>query len=154
MSLSKIFLSELALLEFGQQLAKLCKPGDIIFLKGELGAGKTTLSRGFLRGLGYSGTVKSPTYTIVEPYQFSDFSVFHFDLYRITDASELLDMGFADYFAQDAICLIEWPERAESVFSKPAIICDIAIVPQGREVLLSANTERGNKILTKVPSGN
>lgn len=102
--------NEQAMLALGQQLAKCIPPATVIFLYGQLGAGKTTLTRGFLSALGYKGRVKSPTYTLVESYHFPDREVHHFDLYRLKDEEELYYLGFEEYFNDQSIVLIEWPE--------------------------------------------
>lgn len=119
----------------------------IIFLHGPLGAGKTTFSRGFLRGLGYSGTVKSPTYTLVESYVFETVTVFHFDLYRVNDPHELEYMGIRDYFLPNTISLIEWPECGGELLPAPDLSCYIALQPSGREIKIVANSTRGEEIL-------
>jgi tRNA threonylcarbamoyladenosine biosynthesis protein TsaE len=96
---------------FGNQLAPVCQVGTILHLQGELGVGKTTLVRGFLRALGHTGAVKSPTYTLVEPYQINGRKIYHFDFYRLAMPEELEYMGIRDYLTEDILMVIEWPER-------------------------------------------
>ncbi len=107
----------------GAELAAAAGAGMILCLSGELGSGKTTLARGFLRALGVGGAIKSPTFTLVEPYRSGGWDIFHFDLYRVTDRRELHEMGIADYFAGNALCLIEWPERGAGVLP----CCDLEV---------------------------
>jgi len=104
--------NEKAMMRLGGKIAAQFPKGGIVLLEGDLGAGKTTLVRGLLRSLGFQGTVKSPTYTLVEPYQINGRSIYHFDLYRLGDPEELEYMGGRDYWNSDALCLIEWPEKA------------------------------------------
>jgi tRNA threonylcarbamoyladenosine biosynthesis protein TsaE len=149
MSLTKVnrFLAtEDDTLALGRSLAPLLEPGMVIHLRGDLGAGKTTLARGLLRGLGYEGRVKSPTFTLLEPYKFSRLNLYHFDFYRFLDPQELLDSGFREYFNPQSACLIEWPEKAPDL---PPADIDITLdpAPEGRAVTLTAQTEIGRRCL-------
>ncbi|MEL0635792.1 tRNA (adenosine(37)-N6)-threonylcarbamoyltransferase complex ATPase subunit type 1 TsaE [Marinomonas sp. TI.3.20] len=131
----------------GASLANALKGGAVVYLEGDLGMGKTTIVRGILRGLGYEGPVKSPTYTIVEPYDFVGLEVFHFDLYRVTNAEELEYMGIRDYFSAAGLCLIEWAEMGVGVLPEADVVVSLALLPQGRKVSITSNTERGNSAL-------
>lgn len=142
--------NETATLAFGAHLAAVCTPPCLIFLHGELGSGKTTLVRGFLQGLGYSGKVKSPTYTLVEPYTFANKLIFHFDLYRLNDPEELLHLGIADYFASASINLIEWPERAKNQLPKADLTCYIHVTDLGRDLTVTAESECGRQLLQQL----
>lgn len=144
----RVLINEHDMLSFGEKLARAVPRKTIIFLYGPLGAGKTTFTRGFLRGLGYKDKVKSPTYTLVEPYDAQGCTVFHFDFYRLHDASELEHIGIHDYFTQEAICLIEWPELGLPLLPKPDLACYIAVTEQGREVRLVAYSDIGERILS------
>ena len=146
---------EAATEKLGQSLAKACPSQCLIFLRGELGAGKTTLSRGFLRGLGYQGRVKSPTYTLVEPYEIhADETevrqVYHFDLYRLADPEELAYMGAEDCFADNAVSLVEWPQQGAGML--PPADIDILLQYQdgGRQVEIQAATDRGRQIIKRL----
>lgn len=132
---------EEAMLAAGNKLAAQLKPGMVVFLVGNLGAGKTTLVRGILRGLGHSGAVKSPTYNIVEPYSINEQSIFHFDLYRLMDVEELEYMGIRDYLTDDSICFIEWPEKGDGLLPKPDMQIEIKINGSERELLVSLSLE-------------
>ncbi len=126
---------EAAMLALGAQIADYFPQGGLICLHGELGAGKTTLVRGLLRNLGYTGVVKSPTYTLVEPYQMAERAIYHFDLYRLAEPDELEYMGIRDYVQPQHLCLIEWPDKAGDILP-PA---DLAIWIQHQGVQRQVN---------------
>ena len=130
---------EAAMMAFGGKLADELQAGGIVLLKGDLGAGKTTLVRGLLRHIGHEGIVKSPTYTLVEPYELQDRKVYHFDLYRLGDPEELEYMGGRDYWESDALCLIEWPEQAKGYLPEADLIIEISYQGTGRNISISNN---------------
>lgn len=143
---------EAATLNCGARFAKILQPGIAVYLHGDLGAGKTTFVRGVLRGLGYAGKVKSPTYTLVESYQIEPYAVskcqlYHFDLYRFTSDDEWDAAGFREYFNAQSVCMIEWPEKAAHVLPAPDI--DVALTPYdaGRTIQLLAKSALGAQCL-------
>jgi tRNA threonylcarbamoyladenosine biosynthesis protein TsaE len=139
--------SEQAQVAFGAELASICgKQPMIIYLSGDLGAGKTTLARGFLRGLGHEGAVKSPTYTLIEPYALTPVPVYHLDLYRVADPAELEYLGLRDILEENAILLIEWPERGEGWLPAPDLALDIRTHGDGRAVRIGAQGARGRAV--------
>jgi len=123
---------EKSMMHFGAEISDRFSDGGIVFLQGDLGAGKTTLVRGLLRHLGYQGIVKSPTYTLVEPYQLDSRLIYHFDLYRLGDPEELEYMGGRDYWDSDALCLIEWPEKAQGYLPPADLNVLLSYHKQGR----------------------
>jgi tRNA threonylcarbamoyladenosine biosynthesis protein TsaE len=133
---------EIEMRELGKKLALHANKLHLIFLQGDLGAGKTTFIRGFLEGLGHEGSVKSPTYTLVETYPMGSRTIHHFDLYRLHEA-----LGIRDYFGNTSLCLMEWPERAEKILPTPDIQCVIAIMGEMREITMTAHTTEGQEVI-------
>ncbi len=132
---------------FGANIANVLTGGELIYLQGELGAGKTTFVRGLLNALGYLGNVKSPTYTLVEPYLIAGVDIYHFDLYRINDPEELEAMGIRDYCDGKSICLFEWAEQGTGVLPKPDVTLFLSYHSLGREVEVKPSSIIGKKIL-------
>ncbi|MEP6942800.1 MAG: tRNA (adenosine(37)-N6)-threonylcarbamoyltransferase complex ATPase subunit type 1 TsaE [Betaproteobacteria bacterium] len=134
-------------LDAGARLARGLGGGMVVTCAGELGAGKTTLVRGVLRGLGWQGAVKSPTYGMVEHYKFSSLYFYHFDFYRVADVDEWDDLGFGEYFRPDSVCMIEWPERVQARLPAADLSVTLAVDRDGRSARLAARTGRGNACL-------
>jgi tRNA threonylcarbamoyladenosine biosynthesis protein TsaE len=138
---------EAATLAAGAALAGKLIAGLTIYLHGDLGAGKTTLVRGILHGLGHSGKVKSPTYTLVEPYVISNLNIYHFDLYRFIDPEEWDSAGFRDYFNPQSICMIEWPEKAGDLLPQPDMDIMLQLQDGGRMLNITAHSNQAQQCL-------
>jgi len=141
-----------ATMRAGAALAPGLSGGMIVTLSGELGSGKTTLVRGLLRGLGWTGPVKSPSYTLVEHYPISSLYLYHFDFYRFDEPAEWEDSGFAEYFRPDALCVIEWPERVRGMLPPADVALSLRYRGAGRELLLEAGTPAGSACLAAFDS--
>jgi tRNA threonylcarbamoyladenosine biosynthesis protein TsaE len=141
-----------ATLRLGEALAGGVVAGRVLHLRGELGSGKTTVVRGILRGLGYAGRVKSPTYTLVEPYSLSSIHLYHFDFYRFKDRSEWTGSGFREYFDSHSACLVEWPERAGDLLAPPDLELRLAFAGDARQAALTACSEAGEAWLSAARS--
>lgn len=138
---------EVEMVAFGASLGQAIRPHTTITLEGDLGAGKTTLSRGLLHYLGHKGPVKSPTYTLVEHYNLECGNVYHFDLYRVIDPEELDYIGFSDYLSDASLCLIEWPERGSGYLNTVDIRIKINRKDLGRQIIVSAHSTNGKGII-------
>ncbi|MDX1818504.1 MAG: tRNA (adenosine(37)-N6)-threonylcarbamoyltransferase complex ATPase subunit type 1 TsaE [Marinobacter sp.] len=150
----RLFLdSEAETEQLGRELARRAvesECGLVVFLEGDLGMGKTTLSRGVMHGLGHEGAVKSPTYTLVEPYEHLKPRAYHFDLYRLGDPEELEYMGIRDYFSDENLCLVEWPERGQGVLPEPDLEIHLEREGEGRSVVLRARSARGAHLMNEL----
>lgn len=146
-----LLVDEVATVMVGEKIAQIVKQliaqGLVVYLHGDLGAGKTTLTRGFVRAMGHQGNVKSPTYTLVEPYELPPWRVFHFDLYRLSDPEELEYMGIRDYFSDDCCCFIEWPEKGAKFIAAADLVIDIAYQQEQRHISIQAYSQHGMNIL-------
>lgn len=128
-------------------------PRLVIYLEGELGAGKTALTRAVLAGLGHAGRVPSPTYTLVEPYRLARFHVLHVDLYRLQDPAELDHLGLADELGPGSVLLVEWPSRGTGRLPAPDIICQLTIEGSGRLAVLTPGTDDGGRVISQLRLG-
>lgn len=145
---------EAATAALGAALARALAPGLAIYLHGDLGAGKTALTRAMLHAAGYAGHVKSPTYTLAEPYSImiagEPVELVHFDLYRLSSPEEFLDAGFREHFGSDAICVVEWPEKAEGVLPPADMEILLGISGSGRDIELRALSPLGSQCLDRL----
>jgi tRNA threonylcarbamoyladenosine biosynthesis protein TsaE len=141
---------EAATLALGAALAQAVVPGLIVWLEGDLGAGKTTLVRGLLRALGDAGPVKSPTYTLVEVHPVSGLDLYHFDFYRFSQPEEYLDAGLDEYFGGQGVCVVEWPDRAAPYLPAADVVVLLEHAGAGRVAQVSARSERGRQCLARL----
>jgi tRNA threonylcarbamoyladenosine biosynthesis protein TsaE len=142
--------NEAQTLALGQALGRTLVAGLVIYLSGELGAGKTTFARGVLRGLGYTGKVKSPSFTLVELYPFSSLYLYHFDFYRLDDPRGWIDAGLREYFRSDAICLVEWPEKASGTLPAADIEVLLTLAEDARDIRVVASSAAGQQCLNEL----
>lgn len=136
----------------GAALAAALRAGLVIYLRGDLGAGKTTLVRGVLRALGHDGKVKSPTYTLIEPYLVSRLHLYHFDFYRFAVPEEYLEAGLDEYFDGNGVCLVEWPDKAAPYIAAPDLEIRLTVSGPGRRLEALALTEAGRTCISKLDS--
>ncbi|SDL06450.1 tRNA threonylcarbamoyladenosine biosynthesis protein TsaE [Franzmannia pantelleriensis] len=141
---------ENAQVAFGTALGSALAGRGQVHLEGELGAGKTTLTRGILRAYGHQGAVKSPTYTLVEPYRLGDVEVNHFDLYRLGDPEELEFIGARDLLDEGALSLVEWPSRGVGWLPEPDLVLELEVLDMGRRVTLHARSSLGEAVLARL----
>lgn len=145
---------EAATFALGKALSRQLQAGLIIYLHGDLGAGKTALTRSILHAAGHQGLVKSPTYTLAEPYMISvrgqSLKLMHFDLYRMISADEFIEAGFRDEFNGETICIVEWPEKADGILPAPDMEIWITILDQGRAVEMQALSDIGNACISQL----
>ena len=143
----RLLADESASAQLATQLAQYCQHG-VVHLVGDLGAGKTTLTRYWLQALGHQGNVKSPTYTLIEPYEISGQPIYHFDLYRLNDPYELELMGIRDYLEQpNALLLIEWPSKGEPIVPEADLLIQLTVAGEQRQATVTAHTAKGEQML-------
>ncbi len=148
--MTRFLATETDTLALGATLAPGLRPGMVIYLSGDLGAGKTTLVRGVLRALGVTERVKSPTFTLLELYTVSSLYLHHFDFYRFNRSEEWVDAGFREYFNSESVCLVEWPEKAGGQLPAPDVKIEMEVDGSGRSVTINAHTEIGDNCLTRL----
>jgi len=145
---------EAATARLGADLAQVLTPGLALYLHGDLGAGKTALTRALLHAAGHQGRVKSPTYTLAEPYEVKlaerMVTVIHFDLYRMASPEEFLDAGFREHFNENSVCIVEWPEKGAPVLPPPDIHVSLSLAEHGRDVELRALSDKGHQCLARL----
>jgi tRNA threonylcarbamoyladenosine biosynthesis protein TsaE len=139
--------SEAATLRLGEALAAGASNGRVLYLRGELGSGKTTLARGLIRALGHPGRVKSPTYTLLEPYSLLRLNLYHFDFYRFRNPSEWLSSGFREHFNPQSLCIVEWPERAGDLITPPDLEIQLSYDGEARKAVAAAHSAPGKSWL-------
>jgi tRNA threonylcarbamoyladenosine biosynthesis protein TsaE len=149
-SLSLSLPDEAATLSLGAALSRALAPGLVIYLVGDLGSGKTTLVRGVLRALGYTGNVKSPTFTLVELYAISRLNLHHFDFYRFIQPEEYLDAGLDEYFQGEAVCFVEWPDKAGDYLVPADLRVELSLEDRGRRARLISLTAAGQACLSRL----
>lgn len=147
---SAVLENEADTVQFGELLANACNGSGVIFLNGDLGMGKTTMCRGVLNSMGHQGRVKSPTYTLVEPYELTSGMVYHFDLYRLGDPEELEFMGIRDYLDELALVIIEWPEKGKGILPEADVEVSFELEGMGRTVRWSGNTVHGKAVAMRL----
>lgn len=145
MTLEVHVLGDQAMESLGAAIGRALEWRGSVWLSGDLGAGKTTLSRGLIRAAGHMGAVKSPTFTLVEPYELAEHQIYHFDLYRLVDPEELEFLGIRDYFSDNSLCLVEWPDKGRGVLPAPDLSIRIMVDGDGRTLQIEGHGERGLK---------
>lgn len=150
-TIERFIASESEQMALASQVAKQLTSSFLILLEGDLGVGKTTFARGFIHASGFDGVVKSPTYTLVEPYPINhDRMCYHFDLYRLADPEELEFTGARDYFNDADVCLVEWPEKGEGFLPAADWVCAFSHHNDGRNLIISALTDKGKELMLQV----